>query len=271
MGGRLKFLSSVGLLLVLCSLLLPPRAWAGDVQCPSDIAFLCTSPRVAKIVGLQQKIESASRPGHLREHFEAQLSTINRMSHIGLIRAAAVHIVERNVALGNVEGGREILAAAYNRSAELFQTFPIVNPSGNGLDILALLDLRHRHGDPEGANRSLEAFIGHVEANVPGYQGGLLMAEGGRLLDGWKRPSAARAAFSRALRFARRQPLRDQEIDYSRFMILVHVVQRSSEAGFLDLARTTLREAEELRLREHSEASVLEGVVEGMRGFINKE
>jgi len=264
-------IKGLGVAFMAFNLLLPPPARAGDVQCPSDIAFLCSSPRVAKIVGLQQKIETASRPGHSREHFKAMLSTINRMFDIGLIRAAAIHVAERNVALGNVEGAREILTAAHDRSTELFRTLPPVNPSSNGFDILDLLDLRHRHGDPEGANRSLEVFLDHVEASVPGYQGGLLMAEGGRLLGDWERPGAARAAFSRALRFARRQPLRDQGADYPRFMILIHIVQRASEAGFPDLARTALQEAEELRLREHSQASDLEGVVEGMRGFIDRE
>ena len=57
-------------------------------------------------------------------------------------------------------------------------------------------------------------------------------------------------------------------VDYPRFFILIHITQRASEAGFQDLARAALQEAETLRVREHSGEPDLESVVMGMRGFI---
>lgn len=246
----------------------PPSAWSTSAPCPSSIENLCGSPRVQKLINLQHEIERASAPGRSQDRFEAQIDTLNRMFDIGLIRGVAIYLAERKTSLGRVENAREILGAAVSRSMALFQTLPLVNPSSDGFDVFDLLAHLHRHGEQEAAGRSLDHFLDYVEASVPGYEGGLLLGEGGRLLGEWEKPSAARAAFDRARRFARRQPLRDEMVDYPRFFILIHITQRASEAGFQDLARAALQEAETLRVRGHSGEPDLESVVMGMRGFI---
>ena len=190
------------------------------------------------------------------------------MFDIGLIRYAATYVVERNARLGHANAANGIAHVAVARSIELFRTLPVVNPSGNGFDIMALLALQRRLGDPALAGSSLDQFVDHVEGAVSGYEGGLILGEAGRLLAEWKAPRRAKLMFERTRRFSRAQPLSDGEIDYPRFMILIHIVQRSSEAGFRDFARATLQEAEELRLREHSDAPGLENVVAGLREFI---
>jgi len=197
-----------------------------------------------------------------------QIDTFGRMFDIGSIRGVAIYLAGRNAALEDHDAAREILATAASRSIALFQTLPLINPSSHGFDILDLVARRHHQGEPKAASQSLERFMDYVEANVPGYAGGLLLGEGGRLLGDWEKPDAARAAFERARRFARAQPLRDGDVDYPRFMILVHIIQRALEAGLPDLAQATLQEAEALRRRAYSDVPDLESVVDGMREFV---
>jgi hypothetical protein len=238
--------------------------------CPAALENLCVSPSVQALVDLQGEMEHVEEPAQRRDRFEKQERIINRMFGISLIRHAATYIAERNARFEHANAAKEIARLAVARSIEVFRTHPPSHPSGNGFDIMALLALQHRLGDPALAGSSLDRFVDHVEGAVSGYAGGLILGEAGRLLAEWNEAGRAKLMFERTRRFSRAQPLRDGEVDFPRFMILIHVVQRAAEAGLFKLARATLSEAGDLRAREHAVDVDLGEIIAKMASFVEK-
>lgn len=226
---------------------------ANDALCPPEIRPLCSDPRVQKLVSLQNEMEHETDPERRHDRLEEQIGTIDRMFDIGSIRDTIAYIAGRNVSLGDADAARTISGVAASRCVKLFRENSSANPASDGFGVLALFALQHRLGVVRSARNSFGEYLDFVESNVPGYPGGLIIGEAGRILVEWEQFDDARAMFERARRFARQQPIRNGAVDFPRFMIFLHVIQRAAEAGFRDLAHATWDEAEDLREREHAD------------------
>ena len=229
-------------------------------------------PQVNALVALQYDIQQLGADAALQKRVnlvERQVETIDRMFDISRISHVTTFIVEQDAAIGYPAAARKIATAAVERSISLFFTLPVSNPSSDAIDIYKGLDLQHRLADAAQARAHLDRFADHVEATVPQFDGGLILGEAGRVLAAWGERGAATAMFERTRAFARRQSTEARDVAYPRFMILIHVVQRAAEAGYFDLSRDVLQEADILRESAHSTDLKLQDTIAKLMKYIN--
>jgi hypothetical protein len=241
-----------------------PASATNPARCPEDIQFLSDWPQVRALVDLQ----TGMKP--LNQRVAAQKRILNRMFDISQITEVTAHIITRDRQVGETKVALDIAKTAATRALHLLQTLPSANPYSDVSAVLKLLNYQFTLGDPAGARTGLTRLTGFAEHQILGYEGGLILGDAAKRLANWGDPEAGRAAFTHARKVADGYKIRGGEIEQPRIMALIHLVQRSAEAGLPDLARTFLKDAEALRLLEHPDDDQLPGTIALMRGLISQ-
>lgn len=236
----------------------------GPFQCPKALVVLCGWPRVRSIVVLQDEINEARKaiPSFdVVPIVSKQTNILARMWDVSHINIVTQYLSKMDASMALPNAAKAVGAAGMGRALKLFVERPQENRIGEIHDLMDLLDLTRRQGDPEAARRGLDQITAETQEGRAAYDIGFAIAEAGHTLARWSENRDARRHFERARRFARTQPLRDSDGFDTRFMILIHVVQRAWESGFLALARETLAEAETLQASAYPGREDLKGAI----------